>query len=888
MKTVSLVHWFWLTLSLCCPLVAALAHPELDLTDPAGYWWMHDATEAIVNAKITQGFRVIRVTLRTVSPLRFTAAFVGNDGAYQRAGAGWTYGLTEAQLNGIAGDANRRIIDISSYVDGSQVLYTAVWVGNTGTQTASGSIIVAAVSLQSLKDKVSAAGKRVIDIEAVTLPGSTTTYSAVLVEKEPGNDRCQIIGEGTIEDLNNQISKSESDGTGTEPCSKFQHRVVALDPVGPDRFVYVVESRRDNEKPWWFADLEYHGINGAAAGSSDYIPDPTSLEQIDNLGVLADRLQGRVFDVKHYSVGGSDRYLALVTDNDQYPQRGPAPGTDPTLQAIDKAMLSFLKKYGIAGGSIAVTNGARLVYAQGYGFSHVSRGADRNPRPTTPETLFRVASCSKSLTSFAIQKMIEQGLLTLDTTPFGQIFTQEPKDPDLKKLTIRQLLQHKSFFPISLAGAVTVDEWINAPAPAVYVNRVSGSYVYQNSNYNLLTLIIAKKTGMAYEEYFKQNFLTPLGIQRIRISHKREEGFTDAPLIEAAGYSDITKHNRLNPDGTFNGPDSADVIITQPGYYGASTWALSPIDGLRLMVSADGSLGGSRVLSAASFDRLVTGAHQGNGEASDAVVTSNTFTYVLGFWNVDLGGGKRTLEHSGFFPGTANALHSLRSDGIKFFIAFNGDVAGGYPTVINGARIQLYAPIGDVSWRLHGIFDTMTLPSQDLWPTFGFSAAPGADCTGVPAWLTGVYAAGAKAQVAGTLYRCKPFPFSGWCGQSGYKPGVDAAWHDAWEVVDVCNAGIVGGGRPTNDCGPLLEWQAGAYTGGEVVKHGNKVYQCKGWPLSGWCDMAWHVSGRLYVNIMERPDDIANIDIPSSMAQTCHEWGTFTNTSIPNQVDSGE
>ncbi|KAI9766480.1 MAG: hypothetical protein M1839_004901 [Geoglossum umbratile] len=58
------------------------------------------------------------------------------------------------------------------------------------------------------------------------------------------------------------------------------------------------------------------------------------------------------------------------------------------------------------------------------------------------------------------------------------------------------------------------------------------------------------------------------------------------------------------------------------------------------------------------------------------------------------------------------------------------------------------------------------------------------------------------------------------------------------------------------------------------------------WPFH--CHIAWHVSGGLYVNIMERPDDIANIDIPPSMAQTCHEWGTFTNTSIPNQIDSGE
>ncbi|KAI9866191.1 MAG: hypothetical protein M1813_001752 [Trichoglossum hirsutum] len=843
MKKGLLVHLLWLTLSLYCPLVAALAQPELDLTDPAGYWWMHNAAEATVNSKIAEGYRLTRVSVRDVSPLHFTAAFVSNTGAYQRTGAGWTYGLTEAQVNGIAGDATRRIVDISSYVDGSQVRYTAVWISNTGTQTASGSVIVGAASLQGLKDQVNAAGKRVIDIEAVVGPGSTTTYSAVLVEKEPGNDRCQIIGEGTIEDINDRVFKSETDTSGTEPCSGFQHRVIALDPVGNDQFVYVAESRKNNEKPWWFADLEYHGINGAAAGSPDYIPDPAGLEQIDNLGVLSDRLQGRVFDVKHYSVAGSDRYVALVTDNNQFPQRGPAAGTDPTLQEIDKVMQNFLKKWGIPGGTIAVTTGARLAYAQGYGFSHVSRGVDRQTRPATPETLFRIASCSKSLTSLAIQKLIEQGLLTLDTTPFGQIFTQVPKDPNLKKLTIRQILEHKSWFPDSLGWATEVEHWTEAAAPAVYANRVDGGAYYQNSNYHLLTLVINAVAPQDYEDYYRQNFLTPLGIKRMRITHERKEGFIDAPLVEAAGYPDITKHNRRNEDGTFNDPDPSDWIISAPSRSGASSWAVSPVDALRLAVSADGSLGEPRVLSMASFDRIITGARQGNGESTDPPANANTNMYVLGFANSDLGGGRRALEHNGYLPGTTNAQLVLRNDGIKFLIAFNGDVATGYSTLSHGKRVQAYGPIWEVLGALHNIFNTMTLPAQDHWADFGFAPAPGVDCTGTPAWQTGTYAAGAKAQVAGSLYRCKPFPFSGWCGQVGYKPGVDTNWQDAWELVDVCNAGVVGSGRPTNNCAALPEWQVTAYVGGEVVKHGNQVYQCKGWPQSGWCGQSGYEPG---------------------------------------------
>ncbi|KAI9859798.1 MAG: hypothetical protein M1813_006515 [Trichoglossum hirsutum] len=58
------------------------------------------------------------------------------------------------------------------------------------------------------------------------------------------------------------------------------------------------------------------------------------------------------------------------------------------------------------------------------------------------------------------------------------------------------------------------------------------------------------------------------------------------------------------------------------------------------------------------------------------------------------------------------------------------------------------------------------------------------------------------------------------------------------------------------------------------------------WPFH--CHIAWHVSGGLYVNIMERPDDIVNINIPSSLVDTCHQWADFTGTQVPNQIDSGE
>ena len=57
------------------------------------------------------------------------------------------------------------------------------------------------------------------------------------------------------------------------------------------------------------------------------------------------------------------------------------------------------------------------------------------------------------------------------------------------------------------------------------------------------------------------------------------------------------------------------------------------------------------------------------------------------------------------------------------------------------------------------------------------------------------------------------------------------------------------------------------------------------WPFH--CHIAWHVSAGLYINILERPNDVKNMVIPSTMAQTCRDWSSWTGTNIPDEIDSG-
>ena len=57
------------------------------------------------------------------------------------------------------------------------------------------------------------------------------------------------------------------------------------------------------------------------------------------------------------------------------------------------------------------------------------------------------------------------------------------------------------------------------------------------------------------------------------------------------------------------------------------------------------------------------------------------------------------------------------------------------------------------------------------------------------------------------------------------------------------------------------------------------------WPLH--CHIAWHVSGGLYVNLMEQTQKIRQKVIPSTVAQTCRDWADYSGHNVVAQIDSG-
>lgn len=124
----------------------------------------------------------------------------------------------------------------------------------------------------------------------------------------------------------------------------------------------------------------------------------------------------------------------------------------PELEEFDRLLPEFLSRWHIQGGSIAVSKDGRLVFARGYGWANVEA-----QRPVVPQSLFRIASISKTFTAMGVMKLVEQDRLDLEARAFRLLNHLQPPpgavpDPRLYGITVQQLLHHTAGFDKDKGG----------------------------------------------------------------------------------------------------------------------------------------------------------------------------------------------------------------------------------------------------------------------------------------------------------------------------------------------------------------------------------------------------------------------------------------------------
>jgi CubicO group peptidase (beta-lactamase class C family) len=182
------------------------------------------------------------------------------------------------------------------------------------------------------------------------------------------------------------------------------------------------------------------------------------------------------------------------------------------IAAFERQIEEFRKDIENVGLSVALVLNNKIVYTQQFGVKNIE-----TQEPVKENTLFRIASISKSFTTTGLLQLVEQGKvsLTTDVSQLAGFTIRNPKYPDTV-ITLEMLLSHTSSINDSQGYYTTLDVINpdkNPDYAKCYNNYEPGKgYEYCNLNLNLSGSFLEKLSGERFDQYVVKHILRPLGL----------------------------------------------------------------------------------------------------------------------------------------------------------------------------------------------------------------------------------------------------------------------------------------------------------------------------------------------------------------------------------------
>ena len=222
---------------------------------------------------------------------------------------------------------------------------------------------------------------------------------------------------------------------------------------------------------------------------------------------------------------------------------------DNKIEKIDK-LFSPWNKPNSPGCALAIIKDGKIIYKKGYGMANLELNV-----PITPKTVFYIGSCSKQFVAFSIALLAKKKKISLD----DDIRKYIPELPDYgTPITIRHLIHHisglRDFFTLEDIAGIPFgfyhkDDVLSLIARQKELNFKPGDeYLYSNTGYFLLALIVERVSGMSFREFAEKNIFKPL-----KMNHSCfQDDYTRIIKNRASGYFPGEKGEFKNFISTFD------------------------------------------------------------------------------------------------------------------------------------------------------------------------------------------------------------------------------------------------------------------------------------------------------------------------------------------------
>jgi CubicO group peptidase (beta-lactamase class C family) len=320
-----------------------------------------------------------------------------------------------------------------------------------------------------------------------------------------------------------------------------------------------------------------------------------------------------------------------------------------SLQSFADGFLpAEMAKRRIPGAVLTVVAQGRVILARGYGFANLE-----NRTPVDPDrTRFPIASVTKVFTATAALQLVEKGQLDLAADVNAHLHGLKFERYRGSSVTLHHLLTHTAGFEDRLTGIMCPSE-NEKPPLATYLTRsmphrfakAGEALSYSNHGMSLVALLVEEVSGQPFEDYVKQEILSPLGMRQTDFLSTANAGPEMATAYQLAGG----RHR----------PQPNDCLRT----VGAGGLVTTGTDMTRFMIAhlEGGAYEGGRIMSAATIQRMHTRQYTLHNSLSG---------WGYGFWE-DRRHGTRGLMHDGGGNGYRALIYLLPSHRLSFFLAYN-------------------------------------------------------------------------------------------------------------------------------------------------------------------------------------------------------------------------
>jgi CubicO group peptidase (beta-lactamase class C family) len=313
-------------------------------------------------------------------------------------------------------------------------------------------------------------------------------------------------------------------------------------------------------------------------------------------------------------------------------------------QEIAQELAAFVeeaaKAYGVPGISVGVLYEGANTYA-GYGVTNVD-----HPLPVDEQTLFHIASATKSFTATALLRLAAAGRVDLDAPVRRYVPELVLADEDhAARITVRNLLNHTAGLDWNLIdtdeGDGSLSGFVAKLGSLSLIAEPGARASYSQAGYNILGRVIENITEQSYEKAMAELVLAPLGLndtvygldevvrRKFAIGHNREE---DGSLRTATPWKAYPAGARGNNPGGGGVSTTRDLLRWARFHLGEAVGAgktVLSVEDRRVMQQPSAELRGSSLGDAFGFGwflkeigGVATFGHggSGNGQFSEMLV----------------------------------------------------------------------------------------------------------------------------------------------------------------------------------------------------------------------------------------------------------------------------